>query len=520
VRAYEEQAMIEIGVRSLSLQDVSAVAKQGARVVLAAEALAKVKAARAVVERLVNASDASAAYGINTGFGALAEVRISKEKVGELQRNLVRSHAAGIGELLSREVVRAMMLLRAQTLALGHSGCRPEVIELLIQMLAKGVHPKIPAQGSVGASGDLAPLAHLALVLIGEGNCEVDGVTYSGADGLRKVGLAPVVLEAKEGLSLINGTQLMTALGVLAWQDARELCIAADITGALSLEVLLGTPVAFDPRIHAARSHPGQLQSADNLLRLTANSSLVSSHKNCGKVQDPYSLRCMPQVHGAARDGLAYVAGVLARELGAATDNPLIFVDGDDCDILSGGNFHGQPVAMALDFGTLSISALGAISERRTEQLMNPKLSSGLPPFLAKESGLHSGLMMAHVTAAALVSESKVLCHPASADSIPTSAAREDHVSMGPIAGRHFTRVVQNVANVLAIELYAAAQAVDLRAPVLPSLAGVAAHQTIRTRVAPLDADRSPTPDIEVIAAMILSGQVRRSVEEKIGSLL
>jgi histidine ammonia-lyase len=511
--------MIEIGVRSLSLADVVAVARGSEGVRLAEDALKKVLASRSVVDRLINSEDAEAAYGINTGFGALAEVRISKERLGELQRNLVRSHAAGVGELLPREVVRAMMLLRAQTLALGHSGCRPQVIELLIQMLAKGVHPMIPSQGSVGASGDLAPLAHLALVLMGEGSCEIEGALYPGAAGLRKVGLTPVVLEAKEGLSLINGTQLMTALGALALQDARELCIAADIIGGLSLEVLLGTPVAFDPRIHEARSHPGQLKSASNLLRLTFGSPLVASHKDCGKVQDPYSLRCMPQVHGAARDGLAYVADVLSRELGAATDNPLIFVEGDDWDILSGGNFHGQPVAMALDFATLSVSSLGAISERRTEQLMNPKLSSGLPPFLARESGLHSGLMMAHVTAAALVSESKVLCHPASADSIPTSAAREDHVSMGPIAGRHFARVVKNVANVLAIELYAAAQAVDLRAPIAPSPAGAAVHQVIRSKVAPLDADRVPTPDVEAIASLILSGQVRRAVEEKLGAL-
>ena len=491
-------------------------ARQRRAVRWAEGALARVKAARAVVDKIVAGSEA--AYGINTGFGALAEVRISREKVSELQKNLVRSHAAGVGDLLPTDVVRAMTLLRAQTVARGHSGCRPEVVELLLGMLNRGVHPLIPSQGSVGASGDLAPLAHLALVLLGEGRCEYQGEILDGAAGLRKAGLAPLVLEAKEGLSLINGTQMMTALGALCLHDARQLCAAADIAGALSMEVLLGTPIAFDSRIHEARAHPGQLASAQNLRLLTAGSPLVASHKECGKVQDPYSLRCMPQVHGAARDALSHAAEVVTRELHAATDNPLVFFE-DEPAVLSGGNFHGQPVAMALDYATLGASTLGAISERRTEQLMNPKLSSGLPPFLTRDSGLHSGLMMAHVTAAALVSESKVLCHPASADSIPTSAAREDHVSMGPIAARHLRRVLDNVGAVLAIELCAGAAAVELRAPLQPSPAGSAAHQAIRAVVPPLDADRSPSPDIEAVRRLIFSGALRAAVEAAVGAL-
>lgn len=512
-------APVEIGGQGLTLQDVVEVARQGREVVFPEAARLRVAQARAVVDRLVGSSSAQAAYGINTGFGALAEVRISPEKLRDLQKNLVRSHAAGVGEPLPQDAVRAMILLRAQTLALGHSGCRPEVIELLLGLLQKGVHPRIPSQGSVGASGDLAPLAHLALVLLGEGEAELKGKILPGREALAQAGLSPLQLEAKEGLSLINGTQLMTAVGALALWDALELTRVADIAGALSLEVLLGTPVAFDERIQAARNHPGQRKSAENLRRLTAQSPLVASHKDCGKVQDPYSLRCMPQVHGAARDALSHAREVIERELGAATDNPLVFVEGDSADILSGGNFHGQPVAMALDYAKLGVASLGAISERRIEQLMNPKLSSGLPPFLAPNSGLNSGLMMAHVTAASLVSESKVLCHPASADSIPTSAAREDHVSMGSISARHFARVVSFVRDVLAIELLAAAQAADLRVPHLPGPAGKAVCQKIRQKVPPLLEDRPLAPDITAISSLIASGELRRSAEEATGPL-
>src|SRR5579883_3213493 len=401
-----------------------------------------------------------------------------------------------------------MLLLRAEVLALGHSGVRPQVVELLLHLLNRGVHPVVPSQGSVGASGDLAPLAHLALVLVGEGAAEYQGVVGPGLEVLHRAGLAPLTLEAKEGLSLVNGTQLMTAQGALALLDAEEAARLADVAGALSLEGWKGTPRAFDPRIQAVRAHPGQATSAANLRRLLEASGIVESHKDCGKVQDPYSFRCMPQVHGATRDALGYARAVLERELGAATDNPLVFPDGDDPDdqLLSGGNFHGQPVAFALDFAAIATAELANIAERRVEQLVNPHYSSGLPPFLVAESGLNSGYMMAQVTAAALVSENKILCHPSSVDSIPSSAGREDHVSMGVHAADKFARVVRNVRNVIAIELLCAAQAVDLRAPFEPGPALRAVRKTIRAAVPHLKADRPLAEDIEKVRALLDSG--------------
>ncbi|MCA1663650.1 MAG: histidine ammonia-lyase, partial [Myxococcales bacterium] len=435
---------------------------------------------------------------------------ISADEIRNLQRNLIRSHAAGVGPPLPIAVVRAMMLLRAQVLSLGHSGVRSVVCELLCEMLNRGVHPVIPQKGSVGASGDLAPLAHLALVVMGEGEAFVDGTRMPGDRALAKVGLSPVPFEAKEGISLVNGTQCMTALGALAILDAEDAARLADLVGAMSLEALKGTPRAFDPRIHAVRPHPGQAASARNLVRLLADSGIVASHKNCGKVQDAYSLRCMPQVHGATRDALAYARRVLETEAMSATDNPLVFVasGGDASEMISGGNFHGQPVALALDFAGIAAAELANIAERRIEQMVNPHLSSGLPAFLSPQSGLNSGYMMAQVTAAALVSENKILAHPASVDSIPSSAGREDHVSMGVHAADKLARIVDNVRNVLAIELLCAAQGVDLREPHRPGPALDDAHRTLRARVARLETDRVVHKDVEAVRALLDDGSI------------
>ncbi len=505
-----------LGSVPLSLDALAEVARAGAEVAIGPGARTRLERARAVVDRIVALGpDAPAVYGVNTGFGALAERRISPEQIAELQQNLVRSHAAGVGPLLPTDVVRALMLLRAQVLASGHSGARPACCELLVAMLNRRVHPAIPTQGSVGASGDLAPLAHLALVLIGEGQAEHDGKLTPGAEALSRAGLSPLRLEAKEGLTLVNGTQLITALGGLAVVDAERLARTADLVGALTLEALRGTPQPFQPRIHAVRPHPGQITSARNLWALLRGSPNVAAHKDCGKVQDPYSLRCMPQVHGATRDALAYTRAALEREAMSATDNPLVFPgsegpgsDGTDDDALvSGGNFHGQPVAMALDFAALAVANLGNIAERRIEQLVNPHLS-GLPAFLVADSGLHSGYMMAQVTAAALVSENKTLAHPASVDTIPSSAGREDHVSMGPWAARKCAQIVLNVEHVLAIELLCAAQGLDLRLPVRPAAAVAAVHDRVRAVVPHLARDRPVAPDIEALSALIRSGEL------------
>ncbi len=499
-----------LGSAPLSLDALASVARAGAEVSIGSAAQERLLRARAVVDRIVALGpDAPAVYGVNTGFGALAERRISPEQIAELQKNLVRSHAAGVGPLLPTDVVRALMLLRAQVLASGHSGARPACCELLVAMLNRRVHPAIPAQGSVGASGDLAPLAHLALAMIGEGRAEHDGKLLPGADALGRAGLQPLSLEAKEGLTLVNGTQLITAIGGLAVVDAERLARTADLVGALTLEALRGTPQPFQARIHAVRRHPGQIASARNLWALLAGSPNVAAHRDCGKVQDPYSLRCMPQVHGATRDALAYTRAALEREAGSATDNPLVFpgTDGAEDALVSGGNFHGQPVAMALDFAALAVANLGNISERRVEQLVNPHLS-GLPAFLVADSGLHSGYMMAQVTAAALVSENKTLAHPASVDTIPSSAGREDHVSMGPWAARKCAQIAANVENVLAIELLCAAQGLDLRLPVRPAAPLAAVHDRVRAVVPHLERDRPVAPDVEALAALIRSGEL------------
>ncbi|HSP20379.1 MAG TPA: histidine ammonia-lyase, partial [Myxococcaceae bacterium] len=414
---------------TLSLEEIREVSRGGCQVELAPAALARVERARALVDRI--AAGEAAAYGINTGFGTLAEVRIDRKDLRTLQRNLLLSHAAGVGTPLPVPEARALLLLRCNVLARGHSGIRPRTLQLALDMLNRGVIPVVPERGSVGASGDLAPLAHLALVLIGEGEAFVGTERLPGRAALSRVGLEPVVLEAKEGLALVNGTQAMCAVGALALLRGEALAETADLAGAMTLEGLLGSHRPFVAPIHAARPHPGQIAVAEHLRSLLRDSELVESHAGCAKVQDPYSLRCMPQVHGAARDGLLYARRVLSIEVNSATDNPLVFPDEDL--IVSGGNFHGQPVSLALDVLAIACTQLSAISERRVEQLVNPALS-GLPPFLAKNSGLNSGFMIAQVTSAALVAESRILSHPASVDSIPSSAGREDHVSMGMTA--------------------------------------------------------------------------------------
>jgi histidine ammonia-lyase len=473
-----------------------------------------------VIDELAAAGDAApAVYGVNTGFGALAETRIGAGDIRKLQRNLVLSHCCGVGPDLSNEQVRAMMVLRTQVIALGHSGVREVVVDLLLGMLNRGVTPRIPAQGSVGASGDLAPLAHLAATLIGEGEARFDGQLMPAADALSKAGLEPIELAAKEGLALINGTQYMTGLGALSLRQLARLCTVADIAGAMCIEALKGSMRPFDDRLMTVRPHPGQAAVARNLRALLGDSEIMSSHADCSKVQDPYSLRCMPQVHGASRDALVWTRDVLRRELNSVTDNPtIVYTDGEP-EILSGGNFHGQPIALALDFAAIAAAELGNISERRVEQLVNPSLSSGLTPFLAPDCGLCSGFMIAQVTSAALVSENKILCHPASVDSIPSSANREDHVSMGSISARKLDQIVANVTNSLAIELLAAAEGIDQRKPLAPSRGVAAAHDLIRQFVAPLTHDRALYLDIAAVAQLIDDDSLRENVEAAIGEL-
>ncbi len=486
---------------SLSIEALEEVARRGRPVGIASGARKHLQAARNVVESAVR--EGRVVYGVTTGFGNFAEVSIPLDQLASLQLNLVRSHAAGVGPLLSAAETRGLMLLRANVLAKGFSGIRMETLDLLVEMLNRGVHPVVPSQGSVGASGDLAPLAHLALSLVGEGESVYQERRTPSISALKEAGLAPVRLEAKEGIALINGTQLMTALTALAFAESRRLVREADVTGALSLDALLGTDVAFDPRIHAIRPHPGQQATARNLTRLLAGSSLRESHRNCGRVQDAYSLRCMPQVHGAVRDTLTHVGSILSIEMNSATDNPLVFTDGGD--MLSGGNFHGEPVALAADFLAIAMSEIAAISERRIERLVNENLS-GLPAFLTTDGGLRSGFMIAQVTAAALASENKVLAHPASVDSIPTSANKEDHVSMGAAAATKARRVIANVRRVLAIEALAACQGVEFHRPLRSSAALEAAFARLRERVPSYDSDRPLGPDIEAAAEIVEAG--------------
>ena len=489
-------APIVIDGESLGLGQFDAVARRGVSCTLALHARAKVMAGQGAVQRAVEIGDA--VYGVNTGFGDLAGVRIADDRLAQLQRRLILSHASGLGEPLEDEVVRGMLVLRANTLARGHSGVRPRVIETLIAFLNAGVLPVVPSRGSVGASGDLAPLAHLALPLVGCGTVRIGGREASAAEGLRHAGLAPLVLAPKEGLALINGTQAMTSLLALSCLDARRLVRIADLVAALSTDALRGTDTAFDPRLHALRPFRGQRASAANLWSLMRGSAIRESHRAGDvRVQDPYSVRCTPQVHGAVRDVLEDVEAKVAVEMNAVTDNPLVFPGEDGgAAILSGGNFHGQPMAFAADFLAIGLAELASISERRIEKLTNTAFS-GLPPFLAPDAGLNSGFMLAQVTAAALVAENKVACHPASIDSIPTSADKEDHVSMGMGAALKLRTVVANVRRVLAIELVAAAQGIDLLRPLRSSERLEAVHAMVRERIAFRDDDREMAVDLE-----------------------
>jgi histidine ammonia-lyase len=500
-----ETTSLEITGNDLSFDELRQVAHERRAVSLAGAAREKVAAAREVVEKLLREN--RVAYAINTGVGRLSDVHIEPAQNRQLQINLIRSHSAGVGEPLSQAETRAMMLLRANSLAKGFSGVRAEVIDLLCAMLNSGVHPIVPSQGSVGASGDLAPLAHLALAMIGEGEAWAGNGRGGSAEALRQAGIRPLVPEAKEAISLINGTQAMLAVGALSLLAAETLAGTADVLGAMSLDALHGTDVAFDERIHAVRPHAGQVKVAANLRRLIAGSQIRESHKDCGRVQDAYSLRCIPQVHGAVRDTLEFCRRTFEIEMNSAVDNPLVFVKGQgEGDIISGGNFHGEPLAFALDYLAIALSALAGISERRTERLVNPALNEGLPPFLAADAGTNSGFMMPQVTAAALASENKVLAHPASVDSITTSGNKEDYVSMGMAAAIKLKKVVANTTYVLAIEACAAAQALDFLAPLKTSAPLQQALAAVRKVSPRVESDRVFAGDFERVAELIREG--------------
>ncbi|MFT3835605.1 MAG: histidine ammonia-lyase [Myxococcaceae bacterium] len=492
---------------SLSLQDIREVARGHKQVGVAEAAKAKVQRARDLVEKKAQADEPT--YGINTGFGTLAEVRIDKGDLKQLQRNLILSHAAGVGNPLSVPEARAMLLLRANVLAKGHSGVRLSTLELLLQMLNRGVTPVVPERGSVGASGDLAPLAHLALVLIGEGEAFFHDARMHGAEALKRAGLQPLVLEAKEGLTLVNGTQAMCSVGVPALLLGEELAELFELAGSMTIEGLLGSHKPFRDEIAQVRPHGGHSLVSSRMRKLLAKSQLVDTHANCAKVQDPYSLRCIPQVHGAAADALAFTRKVLEVEVNSATDNPLVYAEAED--VVSAGNFHGQPVSLALDVLAIGLTQLMSISERRVEQLVNPALS-GLPPFLAKNSGLNSGFMIAQVTAAALVAEARILCHPASVDSIPSSAGREDHVSMGMTAALKARQVTDHAKHCVAIELLVSAQALDLRQPTKAGVGTQAGYECIRKHVSHMDQDREIHKDISKITSLIDSGELLTAV--------
>jgi histidine ammonia-lyase len=491
---------IELDGEHLTIADVCAAAAAGSRVSLAPAAIRKMQLSREPVERL--AAGEQPVYGVNTGVGQLADIRIPRQDLDQLQLNVVRSHATGVGPPLARSVVRAMMLIRANVLAKGLSGIRPAVAERLCDLLNRGVTPVIPEQGSVGASGDLAPLAHMALVLAGEGEAEFAGTVLPGREAMARAGLEPIPFHPKEGLSLINGTQGMLAIGCLELQAAETLAVAADVICGLTLDALRGTPRAFDSRIHSARPQAGQMESAARLQRLLEGSEIRQSHITCRRVQDAYSLRCAPQVHGAVRDGLTEARRVFSIELNSATDNPLVFGE----EVLSGGNFHGEPLALQLDFLAIALAALAAISERRVDRLVNPALNEDLPPFLAGHPGLESGLMMTQVTAASLVAENRVLAHPASTGSITTSGNKEDFVSMGMTSAVKLQRVVRNTRAVLAIESLCAARALDLLAPLRSSPVLETVRSRIRAVSPPLTGDRALYRDIAALDRLIADG--------------
>lgn len=503
---------------ALSIEEVLRVAVAGEAASLADEAAARMAPARAVVERAF--AENRIVYGVTTGFGALASTHVGHDAALAMQVNLVRSHAAGVGPPLSSDVVRAMLLLRARTLAQGHSGVRPEVPAFLLGLLARNLLPVVPARGSVGASGDLAPFAHLSLPVIGEGLLRDDGgPPEPAAEVLRRHGLEPLMLGAKEGLSLLNGTEGMLALGILALHRIERLARVADIAVAMTIEGLLGSVRPFDERIHHLRPHPGQAVAAANVRRLLEGSPIVASHADDfdHAVQDAYSLRCAAQVHGAVRDVADGARATFERELGSVVDNPIVFTDTGE--VLSAGNFHGQPLAFQADFLTIAVAELGSISERRTDRLLDPARSAGLPPFLAPEPGRDSGYMLAQYTAAALVAENRVLCHPASADSVPTSGSQEDHVSMGFGAARKIHDVCDNVMHVLAVEIACAAQGIELRRPLEAAAGTRAVLEAVREVLPPLTADRPVGADIETVARLIADGTLIRAAEAAVGAL-
>ena len=496
--------MLQLYGQQLTLHQIADVAKGREQVVLSAEARARVEKARQVVEDIV--TQGRTVYGVNTGFGKLSDVSIDKSDLVQLQLNLVRSHSVGLGEPLPEDEARAMLLLRANVLASGFSGARPLVIDTLIAMLEKGVTPVIPEKGSVGASGDLAPLAHLALAAIGEGEVFYKGERLTAAAGLQRAAIQPLRLEVKEGLALLNGTQAMGAVGALALYRAERLVQLADVAGAMTLEALKGTPVAFDERIHAARPHPGQLAVATHLRELMRDSEIRASHlENDPRVQDAYSLRCMPQVHGAVRTSLSHARQVVEIESGSATDNPLVFADTGE--VLSGGNFHGAPLALVFDYAAIALTDLMSITERRIDRLVNPDSNEGLPPFLTAQPGISSGFMMLQVTAVALLNEAKVLAHPACIDNVPTDGGKEDHVSMGMTSATKLRSIVNLAEMATAIELMTAAQALEHHAPLAPGRGVKQAYEIVRKLVPPLTQDRPMSGDIEKLTAAIRQGE-------------
>jgi len=505
---------VTLGEEHLTLEDVLEVAKGMAKVKISVSVAKKMKQSRDFVEKALDQGEKI--YGVTTGFGMLSDQVIDRSQIEALQRNLIRSHSVGVGPYFDEVTTRAIMLLRANVIAMGYSGVRREVLKRLIDMINKGLHPLVPEQGSVGASGDLAPLAHLTSVLIGEGEAVFEGKVMPGRRAMEKAGIPILTLKAKEGLALVNGTQVMTAVGLLTLLRAERLCKMADIVGACTLDALKGTLSAFDRDIQRVRPFPGSLAVSKNFQKLGKQSEIVKSHKFCSKIQDAYSLRCIPQVHGAVRDALVFVRNVLEIEVNSATDNPLVFAD--QKKILNGGNFHGEPIAFALDLLGIVVSELGGISERRIEKLINPALS-GLPAFLTTEGGLHSGLMMVQVSAAALASENKILAHPASVDSIPTSADKEDHVSMGVIAARKGRDIARNVEHILAMELLCATQGLEFLLPLQPGIGIKEAYHVVREKVPPIKGDRRFGEDIKKVQRLIESGDLLNRVEKVVGPL-
>lgn len=490
---------IEINGHNLTLDTIEEVLQENLFIKLSDASVNQINKSREIIEYIIQSGDI--VYGVNTGFGKFSDVLISEDKIDLLQENLVKSHAAGVGNPFHEDIVKTMLLLKANGLAKGFSGVRLEVVHTLIQMFNQGVIPIVPEKGSVGSSGDLAPLAHLALVMIGQGEAWYRGQRMHGSDAMQRAGIPILKLRSKEGLAVLNGTQTMTAVACINLIRAFNILECADILGAMSTEVLLCTRAAFDERIHKARNQEGQIISAENLRTLLKDSPLVESHADCKKVQDAYSIRCMPQVHGASRDAVHHVKQIVEREINAATDNPLIFIENGE--VISGGNFHGQPVALVMDFLAVAMSEIGNISERRTAWMMDANLNDGLPAFLAKDGGLNSGYMIAQYAAAALVSENKSLCHPASVDSIPTSANKEDHVSMGTIGARKCLQIIENVETILAIEWLCASQAGDFRKPLDFAPRTKRAHDLLREHVPTLDKDRVTSHDIQIATELL-----------------